>query len=192
MKIRSFLAFDINDSMRNELSKIIDVLSIRVSGVKWVKPEQIHGTFKFFGDVEEEMLMNNVSNVVERELRKQAPFHLKGLGLGVFPNFRYPRIIWAGLSGDTEAAMSLHARVEKALADFKFKDDSRKLFRLHLTLGRAKSKLKSPESLVALVEKQVDRAFGEIEIDHLTLYKSVLTKEGAIYTPLRKFQFGSS
>lgn len=192
MKIRSFLAFDINDDMRGELAKLIEVLATKVDGVKWVKPELIHGTIKFFGNVEEEFLMNNVSKVIEREVKTQAPFHLKGVGIGVFPNWRYPRVIWAGLAGETEAMMSLHARLESALEHFNFKRDDRQAFRIHLTIGRTKSKIKDPSALVTFVEKQVDRAYGEITVDHLTLYKSVLTKEGPIYTPLRQFWFGTS
>jgi 2'-5' RNA ligase len=45
---------------------------------------------------------------------------------------------------------------------------------------------------MTFVEKQVDRSYGKLTVDHLTLYKSVLTKEGPIYTPLRRFKFGNS
>jgi 2'-5' RNA ligase len=177
--------------MKEELGKIIDVMSTKIQGVKWVHSGIVHCTMKFFGDVEEDLLMGKISQTIEEELKNQAPFKLKGVGIGVFPNWRYPRVIWAGLVGDTETATSLYQRLETALENFPLKKDSRKTFRLHLTLGRAKSKLKDVSSLVTFVEKQVDRAFGDFEVDHLTLYKSVLTKEGPIYTPLKEFKFGN-
>ncbi len=190
MKIRSFLAFDISDEMKTELTALIDVLATKASGIKWLKPEHLHCTVKFFGDVEEELLLGNITKVIERELAHQAPIKLEGVGIGVFPNWRYPRVIWAGLRGDTEAATSLYARIDAALESFHLKRDDRKDFRLHLTLGRIKSKIKDSSLLVSFVEKQVGRAFGTLIVDELVLYKSVLTKEGPIYTPLKKFKFG--
>ncbi len=192
MKVRSFLAFDIPEEMRAELASLIEVLATKADGIKWLKPENIHCTMKFFGDVEEEVLMGPLAAAIEKELAHQAPISLNGVGIGVFPNWRYPRVIWAGLAGETDAAKSLHARIETALEEFDLKRDSRKSFRLHLTLGRVKSKIKDPELLVSFVEKQVDRAFGKVDVDSLVMYKSVLTKEGPIYTPLRSFSFGTS
>jgi 2'-5' RNA ligase len=189
-KIRSFLAFDIPDAMKKELSGIIEVLAPKAKGIKWVDPQNIHCTLKFFGDVEEGVLLDGVSQTIMHEVKSQAPFSFHGMGLGVFPNWRYPRVIWAGLTGDTEAAASLHMRLEDAFTKYKIPADNRQAFRMHLTIGRVKSKLKDPNPLMSFVEKQVDRAFGDFNVDKLTLYKSVLTKEGPIYTSLKEFPFG--
>jgi 2'-5' RNA ligase len=109
-----------------------------------------------------------------------------GVGVGVFPNWRYPRVIWAGLSGDVDETIELHNKLENAFVAYKIKRDER-AFRLHLTLGRAKSPLKNPSALVGLVEKLGGKEFGDIHIDQLILYRSQLTREGPIYTALKKF-----
>ncbi len=189
MLIRSFLAFDISEKVKKELAELIDLLSKKSKGIKWIKPELMHCTIRFFGNVEEELLMGNISSILEEVIKRHPPFHLKGVGVGVFPNWRYPRVIWAGLVGDVETAIDLHVKIEAALRPFNLKKDERE-FRLHLTLGRAKSPLGGCEGLVALLEKMADREFGEFDVDHLTLYKSVLTRDGPIYTPLRKFKLG--
>ena len=189
MKHRSFLAFDINEAMRSELSQVIALLSTKAKGVRWVKPELMHCTLRFFGEVEEETLTGRLSEVVSQAVLHQAPIHILGEGIGCFPNWRYPRILWAGLGGDTDAMISLHSRLEAAFEEFGFERDPRAL-RLHLTLGRAKSAIKGCEPLIQVVEKLTDRRFGEFNVSSLTLYKSVLTKEGPIYTPIRKFPFG--
>ncbi|MFH0798605.1 MAG: RNA 2',3'-cyclic phosphodiesterase [Pseudomonadota bacterium] len=189
MKLRSFLAFDINDEMRAELASIIALLSPKAKGVRWVKPELMHCTLRFFGDVEEDMLVGNLSEVIEREIRHQTPIHLTGRGVGAFPNWRYPRVLWAGLAGETEAMMSLHAKLAAAFEEFDLPKDRRE-FRLHLTLGRMKSAPRDSGPLMQLVEKLADREFGELDIRTLTLYKSVLTKEGPIYTGLKTFNLG--
>lgn len=189
MKVRAFLAFDINEEMRRDLAVIIGLLSGMVKGVKWISPEQMHGTVKFFGEVEEDLLLGRVSEIIEKELKHQSPIVLVGQGVGVFPNWRYPKILWAGLSGDAEAMISLHTRLEEAFDEFGFVKDKRK-FRLHLTLGRAKSPLKGGTGVVSLVEKMTEKTFGKVTIDSLTLYKSDLTPEGPIYTVLKNFPLG--
>jgi len=189
MKIRSFLAFDISEKMRTELASVISCLSEKANGLKWVEPSRMHCTLRFFGEVEEELLMGKISSVIERELLHQAPIHLMGHGIGAFPNWRYPKVIWAGLAGETEAMTQLQARLERAFEEFSFKKDKRE-FRLHLTLGRIKSRFGGRGELVNLVEKLAERKFGEIEIGNLTLYKSVLTREGPTYTALRRFTLG--
>lgn len=189
MKLRSFLAFDVTEEMRGELARIIALLSAKTKDIRWIKPELMHCTLRFFGDVEEELLLGKLSNVIEREVRHQAPIHLLGRGIGVFPNWRYPRVLWAGIAGETESMMSLQAKLENAFEEFGFGKDPR-VFRLHLTLGRAKSPIKHPETLMQLVEKLADRDFGEFTVSNLTLYKSVLTRDGPIYTPLKTFRLG--
>lgn len=189
MKHRSFLAFDITDEMQRELAQVIALLATKVRDVKWVKPELMHCTLHFFGDVEEDLLLGRLSDVIGREVRHQAPIHLAGCGIGVFPNWRYPRIFWAGLAGETEAMVSIHARLEEAFEEFGFEKDKRAL-RLHLTLGRARSPIRGCGPLMQLVEKLAGREFGKLRVSSLTLYKSVLTKDGPIYTALRTFPFG--
>jgi len=189
MKLRSFLAFDITDKMKAELSQLLALLSPKAKGVRWVKPELMHCTLRFFGDIEEELLLGRFSEVVENEVRHQGPIHLIGRGIGAFPNWRYPRILWAGLSGDADSMISLQARLEDAFKEFDFIKDPR-TFRLHLTLGRARSALKGCEALMQLVEKLADKEFGEFNVSSLTLYKSVLTKDGPVYTALKNFPFG--
>lgn len=189
MKHRSFLAFDITEKMRQELAGLIALLSPKAKGLRWVRPELMHCTMRFFGEVEEELLLGPLSEVIEREVRHQAPIHLAGQGIGVFPNWRYPRVLWAGLVGETDAVVSLQARLEGAFGQFGFARDPR-AFRLHLTLGRARSPLRGCGPLMQLVEKLADRTFGEFEISTLTLYTSVLAKEGPTYTALKQFPFG--
>ncbi len=189
MKIRSFLAFDLTEDIRKELGALISIMAAKSKDVKWVAPALMHCTMKFFGDVEEDLITGDLSKAIADTVRHQSPLHLKGVGIGVFPNWRYPRVIWAGLTGDVDAAIALHERLETVFEPFGLKKDER-AFRLHLTLGRARSPLKHCGALVALVEKLVDREFGELTVDRLTLYKSVLTREGPVYTPLKQFPLG--
>lgn len=186
MKIRSFLAFDIAEEMKKDLKALIDFLSPKAKGVKWVDPNLMHCTIKFFGDVEETILMGELSEIIKAEVAKTTAFRLKGVGIGAFPNWRYPRVIWAGLTGETEPIIGLHQRLEEVFEKFHIGRDQRAL-RLHLTLGRVKEAMKDKHDFISCVEKLSAKDFGNLEIKELMLYKSQLTPSGPIYTQLNSF-----
>lgn len=187
MKVRSFLAFDIPADAKKKLGHVISDFAKKETGVKWIRAEDLHVTMKFFGDVEENLLLGDIAKTVEASLKDVTPMSLDCSGLGVFPNWRYPKVIWAGFLGDVEPVINLHDKLESGLKEFPIKKDER-AFRLHLTIGRAKE-LKSGGELMNLINGLGPIEFGRVNIDHLTLYKSVLTKEGSVYTALRKFEF---
>lgn len=185
MKIRSFLAFDIPSKVTSKLAKLINDFSQKERSVKWVAPDKLHVTMKFFGDVEEPLLLDQVSAKIFDAVKGFGSIKLTCEGIGVFPNWKYPRVIWAGFYGETDRIMDLHDKLEGSLSTFNFKKDLR-AFRVHLTLGRTNGVLKN-SPLVTLVEKLGPIKFGEVAVDKLVLYKSVLTKTGSIYTPLKEF-----
>lgn len=187
MKIRSFLAFDIPPAVQGKLGLLIADFAKKEKGVKWIQPENLHVTMKFFGDVDEELLLGEISSAIEQVTQKAKPITLDCQGLGVFPNWRYPRVIWAGFIGDSEPVLELYKNLEDALSGFELKKDAR-AFRLHLTIGRAKE-LKSSGLLMNLINELGPINFGSVTICHLTLYKSVLTREGSVYTALKRFEF---
>ncbi len=189
MKIKSFLAFEVSKEMRKNLHSMATLLSTKVDCIHWVPPSSMHCTLRFFDNVDESLLSGKVSDTIQREVRHQKPFTLFGQGIGVFPNWRYPKILWSGLQGDTEAVMSLHAKLEEAFEAFGFKYDPRQ-FRLHLTLGRAKSKFKDPNTLMQLVEKLSERDYGSVLVNELVLYQIHLDEQEPRYTELNRFQLG--
>lgn len=187
MKMRSFLAFDINDEMRQKLTHLMEMMQPKAQGIRWVNPNLMHCTVKFFGEVEEKFLNESLIPVIKKEVENFPPFKLKGIGIGVFPNWRYPRVIWAGLSGDTDVALKLHGNLERSFEDMPIEKD-RRAFRLHLTMGRAKAPIKGKQQLLSFIEKQGVSEYGNLYVDHLVLYRSVLSQSGSTFTVLDKFQ----
>ena len=185
--IRAFLAFDVSEDVRQNLGGLLRTFTPQTENVRWVDPAQMHGTLKFFGDIDEAFLMDAVSQVIEREAQSFAPAQMHAVGVGVFPNWKYPRIFWSGFTGDVETVLGWHQRLESAFTEFNIAKDPR-AFRMHLTLGRVRSPLKNAPWLKTL-EKMVTRDFGSTTLDTLVLYKSELTKKGSVYTALRVFPF---
>ena len=134
--VRAFIAAEISQEARDALESVADGLKAQgVSGVRWVRPQGVHLTLKFLGEIDEE-LVPGVLEAMERACRGTGPFTL-GLGnVGAFPNTNSPRVIWVGLSGDVEPLSELQRRVDQSLhSALSFPLEARP-FTPHLTLGR--------------------------------------------------------
>lgn len=188
MKLRAFLAFDIPPKVQQTLGALIADLRAKAPDIKWAVPDQLHVTIRFFGAVEEALLTGEIAAAIRGVVGHERPHTIHCAGVGVFPHWKYPRVIWAGFAGDTEPVITLHERLQTALAPFPLPKNDR-AFRLHLTIGRARSPLKKGV-LMHTVESLGPIDFGDVPIDHLTLYKSQLTRHGSIYTPVEIFPFG--
>ncbi len=105
-------------------------------------------------------------------------------GLGVFPQVKHPRILWIGLTGNTQALQELVLEIEAALESLGFPPEE-KSYHPHLTLARIKRENATVGA--ALLESGVlenDQHLGTLTIDRFTLFQSDLDSSGATYTPL--------
>ena len=136
--IRVFVALLIPGESRAVLSGTIGRLQTQVpTGVKWVDPQGIHLTLKFFGNINsawKEPVLEAMGDVG----RQAAPFDLALSSLGVFPNERQPRVLWSGVNGDMEALGGLQEEVEQAMLALGFRREKRR-FNPHLTIGRVRN-----------------------------------------------------
>lgn len=187
--IRAFLAFDISDEVKQALASFIEPLVNQTRGVKWVEPKNYHVTAKFFGSIDEEKMLPSIQKTIEENLGEAQPVTLFCEGIGAFPRWEYPKVIWAGLKGEAEGLIALQKNLETAFEKLGFPKENRE-FNLHLTLARVKN-LKRPTAWIRDLERMVATKFGTVTVDHLTLYKSQLTKVGSIYTKIRVFKLTS-
>ena len=82
---------------------------------RWARPESIHLTLKFLGQVPVEAVAR-VAEALAAAVDGQPAFGVTAGGLGVFPGVRRPRVVWVGLAGETEALAGLQRRVDQGLA----------------------------------------------------------------------------
>jgi len=187
MLIRAFIAIELPLPIQNQLEQI--VLDLQKSGsrhVKWVKPENIHLTLKFLGESRPDEL-DRLSAEIRPIIAITRPIELNVHGLGAFPNFKRPRVIWVGV----QAPPSL-IRLQQALEDAAEKigyPREERTFSPHLTLGRVNREA-SPAELARLGETIAQKpvgTLGSMTVSQLVLFRSVLKPAGAIYTPLAHF-----
>ncbi len=183
---RVFLAFDISDEVKTNLGSLVTTIEPQAKEAKWVKPKNFHVTLKFFGNVEESTLLK-IKEIVEKGVRHSKPVSLQCVGIGAFPKWEYPRVIWASLEGSVASLSDLQQHFEEAFEKLGFEKEKRE-FKPHLTVARLKSPPQNAGWLKVLKEMK-EKMFGVTTVDHLTLYKSELTKAGSIYTALEVFPF---
>ena len=152
--------------------------------MKWVNPESIHLTLKFLGNITADKIVE-ITKAIENAAQTTPPFHLEVKGLGVFPNLKRVQVIWTGLRGDTDKLSQLQQRLESNLAGLGFPAESRP-FTPHLTLARVRDQASTDERqrIGQLITDTEFEAVHPIEVDAISLMKSQLTREGAIYSHL--------
>ena len=184
--MRLFIAIDISEEIRESLAQIQSRLKYAGVDVKWVEPKNIHLTLKFLGEVKEEKVEEIISELddIARTFR---PFELSIKDIGAFPKIEYPRVIWVGLDKGAGESKSLAEAIDERLSKLGFAKESRP-FASHLTIGR----VRSSKNKEALKEKILSYDLSPMTYDlirSITLFKSTLTPQGAIYTKLHEAKF---
>ena len=185
--IRSFLAIVIPVAVLKEIKRVQGELKSSRIDVRWVDAEKIHLTLKFFGNFEESRIEPIVESIRE-PVQAAFPFSLQVSGVGAFPHFKNPRVVWVGLVDKTSSLNPFQKKLEARLDQIGFPREDR-AFQPHLTLGRAKSS-RGKDELVGQMEKYREEKFGEFQVEGVTLFSSELTPSGPIYTKLRELRLG--
>jgi 2'-5' RNA ligase len=183
---RAFIAIDLPESVKSFLSEAQAALKLYGFRVKWVLPQNIHLTLKFLGDTATADT-NKIAKAMTLAARKCRMMSLTAKGIGIFPNVRRPRVIWAGLNGQLETLANLQQTLDAHLAGLGFARDTR-AFKSHLTLGRVKGKIAS-DPMKAAIDKLKEFESEPFETQQLILFKSELRPTGAVYTKVRRIAF---
>ncbi len=182
-QIRSFIAIELPQNVQHGLGQLRSELKrAEHPFVKWVNPESIHLTLKFLGNIPFKQVAE-IAKAMEEASRGIPPFHLEISGLGAFPNVNQPRVIWVGIRGEMNNLQKLQQNIDSALAPFGFAKEERR-FVPHLTLARIKERA-SPAERKSLGELLISARFEisySIDVETISLMRSQLTPEGAIYT----------
>ena len=184
--MRLFVAADLDEEASRALEERARKLVRRAEAAgwraSWVKPDVIHLTLKFLGEVPEA----KTAPIQEALAAALAPAHSFPLlidGLGTFPPHGRPKVLFLALRDGGREATELASRVEGALGPLGFPAEGRP-FHPHLTLGRVK---KAPKDGLALLGKEPVSLAGRVT--GVTLFRSFLDPGGARHVPVRRIVF---
>ncbi len=182
-QVRSFIAIELPDELKLGLTQLEDQLKMsKQPWVKWVDPYNIHLTLKFLGSIAVDRI-SEIIGVMEEAIQGIPPFRLEVKDLGVFPNLRRVQVAWVGIKGEIDRLSQLQQHLESNLARLGFTPESRP-FTPHLTLARLRNRASSDErqSFGQLIAATRFETTYTIKVDAISLMRSQLTREGAIYS----------
>ena len=170
--IRLFVALALPQTIQLQLS----TLTGGVPCARWVKPENLHSTLRFIGEVE-----NSVADDIDATLTglSAIPLDLSLSSVGFFGKADWSRQLWAGVTL-SDALIHLQAKIEVAIVRAGLPAEQRR-FSPHVALARLK---RTPAVRVEqFVAENAGFRAGPIKIDRFTLFSSFLSSSGAIHTP---------
>jgi 2'-5' RNA ligase len=186
--MRTFIAIDLPEYIHAALGQKQAAFRAACPDARWTRPEGIHLTLKFLGEISEERV-KQVTEVLAG-LGAVEKFSIEVKGFGFFPDARRPRVFWVGLEAPP-ALGELVRRVEAAMEKLGFAPEDRP-FAPHLTLARFKTPRPQP-TLKALLEREGEVGnlqpplLGRFEVSEFFLFESKLSPHGAEYRKVARF-----
>jgi RNA 2',3'-cyclic 3'-phosphodiesterase len=182
--MRVFIAIELPTEVKVALTALQNDLRQARAAVAWSRPDNLHLTINFIGEVEADQLPI-ITNACIDAAASVPPFSLQLNDTGVFPNVRQPKVLWVGLTGEMDKLQSLHRILEDNLYAAGFAKETR-AYHPHLTLGR----VGNPQNLEAVTAKllmaelpALSFSVSSLVVMHSHVQSAVLT-----YTPLAKYQ----
>ncbi len=179
--VRAFLAFEIPDRVKAELTASREIVRAELPKARWVRPEGQHLTLKFLGEVPRSTLDALAHDLAPR-IGSVPAVTVELFGAGFFPSRQRPRVAWVG--GRADGAESVVAAIDEVATGHGFERE-RRLWSPHVTQAR----LNRPWPAAA-VDRFLEWGDG-VRLEpfiarEVVLISSALRPEGAVYTALER------
>ena len=185
--MRLFLAIELPDDVRSHLLVARQRLETGLPKIAYTKPQNLHLTLKFLGDVERKRV-----DAITESLSKIATqrIELHAAGVDCFPARGPVRIVTAAMNGTVPPLRALVDAIEQRCRFLGFEREQR-AYKPHVTLGRARPVLSAKFRQLAsdaTVDLWPGPSFTPLEF---VLMESQLNPEGSVYTPVARFAIPS-
>lgn len=178
---RMFIAVELPQEVRKKLIELQKNLNLPEA--KLVKPEAMHLTLVFLGNVDEEK-MKIASQELKKDLASFGTFSVSIKGLGAFPKLSKAHIVWVGLDG-VKKLKELEDKIRHRLKSMNFRLEDRP-FMPHLTIARLRQKT----DLANLIKKIKDLELAEFGVKDIIIFESKLTPLDPIHKAIGKIKLG--
>ena len=183
-KIRAFVALRMSAEVESAIAEFVHSLSELHSGIRWIRPANLHLTLCFLGDAVVHGVLLPLNQMLNKIAAQTVPFMLDARGTGAFPNLDRPRTLWIGLI--SEQLIRLAQQVEGAVAQAGLVPEGRRYIP-HLTIGRVRD-LRGWQRIRDALAQSSTQDFGSAQIAEMILYRSILGGEAPQYQVLARYQ----
>jgi 2'-5' RNA ligase len=180
--MRAFIAIDLPEALHAALAEAQQCFRSAASDARWTRPEGIHLTLKFLGEISDAQTKQVVEALTH--IGPFEPFSVEVKGFGFFPHGQRPRVFWAGVAAPPALA-ELAAQVESRLEKIGFAREDR-AFSPHLTLARFQVPRPQP-TLEAAIAARTNTSLGKFDASEFFLFESKLSPQGAQYRKVMRF-----
>jgi 2'-5' RNA ligase len=198
-RLRLFVAIDLPEAWKQALSQLQSDMQQALAAdeatrgvrVRWVRPEGMHLTLKFLGEVPHDRL-ESIEGGLKSAVPQPPGFTLAIGRVGSFSDRRAPRVVWAGIQqaedSQQRALFTLVESIETWLASASFPRE-RRPFRPHLTLGRLPEKVagEAAEAVARITNAFETPRLPPFVVERATLMRSHLGPYGARYERLSEY-----
>jgi RNA 2',3'-cyclic 3'-phosphodiesterase len=188
--LRLFVAVELPESWLSGLGTLQDELRVRMGpavALRWVRPEGIHLTLKFIGQVPAG-LRSQLEAVLAAAVPAPPGIRIELAAPGTFGERGRVRVVWAGLEGDITRLRELAGKIDAATSSAGIARERRPLAP-HLTLARVPEDLTGASAalLAAAIDTTHVPRLPALEIERVSLMQSHLGPGGARYDRLAVF-----
>ncbi len=188
--IRTFYALSVPPDLVDAVRRIQSRARVDLpKGLRWTLPEQVHLTLAFLGDVPADSVVK-LKSILHEVAARSDPFEVSVIGVGGFPRADRPRVVWAGLAGESVHQIGklhhdLWGRLEP---DIPKPEPNDREFHPHITLARVPGP--QPPKIAAWMQRHAGFEFGDWPVREIQLIQSVLTPKGPVYETLARAELG--
>lgn len=185
--MRLFLAIEIPSIVKSQIATYVQKIQRNNPHLKakWVAPENLHVSLMFLGETPQEKL-ETLKKAAEKALSQQGIFSLTIEGIGVFPNPRFVRVIWLGISEGQEELKVIYSNFSQELNFEGFSFDQEKDYHPHLTIARVREAVHDIQQLQNFLNEEKP-ILGSWKATEVVLMESQLGHPHPIYRTLLKF-----
>jgi len=183
--MRIFIGIELPLEIKEKVSSVINEFKLCGINAKWIKKDSLHITLNFLGEVKDDKNIARIKNITKAISQSLNCFQANLQEFGFFPNGKNPRIFFLDVSGGSPLRY-IHQELENSLEKMSPKKPKERRVKPHITLAR----IKNPENIKCLKEKLNDyKIKGSFSVEGITIFKSTLTKNGAVYEIIFKSKF---
>jgi len=186
--MRLFVAIDLDDDARRAIGAEQQRVALALAAgrsLRWVRPDRMHLTLAFLGETVDTtapgvpgIIIDAISSTIDVR-----PFTAVFECLGVFPPHGAPRVLWLGVGEGAAEIVEVHRWVAQRLDRAGVTREPRPCHP-HVTLARWRTSRPADGRRAIAADGHAEVA--RVTVDHITLYRSLLTSEGPTYTALSR------
>ena len=179
-----FCAFELSETLQTRIHDHAKRVreAVPEAAASWSRPENIHLTVKFFGNVDPQRVAT-ITATAERVVKEVSPIQIEVGRTGVFPRPSRPQVLWIGVEDPAGTLLKLQQSLDDGFAREGFPKEDR-VFRPHLTIAR----IRKPHNAARLAQTHLETEFSAVAVtlNELVLFRSELSSKGSKYTPISR------